>query len=78
MQLSDELKVLYRVVRARSDDFGEDEEYDYEMECQVNTAVGCELFGLGMEEVADEAAYLRYGQRYQATAVSPFESSWAR
>ncbi|WP_079250916.1 SMI1/KNR4 family protein [Streptomyces amritsarensis] len=46
MPLSDELKVLYRVVRARSDDFGEDEEYDYEMECQVNTAVGCELFGL--------------------------------
>ncbi|MCX5078590.1 hypothetical protein OHA84_37230 [Streptomyces sp. NBC_00513] len=26
---------------------------------------------VGMEEVADEAAYLRYGQRYQATAVSP-------
>ncbi|MGW9370440.1 SMI1/KNR4 family protein [Streptomyces xanthophaeus] len=46
VQLSDELKVLYRVVRARSDDFGGDEDYDYEKECRVNSVVGCELFGL--------------------------------
>lgn len=44
--LSEELKVLVRVVRARSDDFGEGEEYDHEEECRVDSAVGCEFFGL--------------------------------
>ncbi|GGZ41653.1 SMI1/KNR4 family protein [Streptomyces bluensis] len=50
--LPDELKVLYRVTRARWEDWGE----DYVVAERVFTAVGCELFPLDDLYIADAAS----------------------
>ncbi|MFD6999862.1 SMI1/KNR4 family protein [Streptomyces mirabilis] len=47
--LPDELKVLYRVTRARWEDWGD----DYEAAERVSDAVGCELFSLDELYIAD-------------------------
>lgn len=47
--LPDELKVLYRVTRARWEDWND----DYEAAERVSDAVGCELFSLGDLYIAD-------------------------
>lgn len=51
VELPDEIKVLYRVTRARWQDWGDD--YDYEAVDRVADAVGCELFSLDGVYVAD-------------------------
>lgn len=64
--LSDELKVLYRVTRARWEDWGD----DYEAADRVTTAVGCELSGLDDLYGVDPATR-HYGWGHAATkAVS--------
>lgn len=50
--LSDELKALYRVTRARWEDWGG----DYEAAERVADAVGCELFSLDRLYIADAAS----------------------
>lgn len=50
--LPDELKVLYRVTRARWDDLGD----DYEAHTHMAKAVGCELFPLDSLYIADAAS----------------------
>ncbi|MDQ1008805.1 cell wall assembly regulator SMI1 [Streptomyces sp. V4I23] len=62
--LPDELKVLYRVTRARWQDWGDD--YDYEAEDRVADAVGCELFALDGLYIADAKSRL-CPWRYAAT-----------
>ncbi|GAA3475718.1 SMI1/KNR4 family protein [Streptomyces yanii] len=78
--LSDELKVLYGVTRARWEDWGE----DYEAADRVSSAVGCELFGLddlysidaevrypGWKHASMEAGSTPPDARVQSLAGSP-------
>ncbi|MFH8370451.1 SMI1/KNR4 family protein [Streptomyces sp. NPDC018031] len=78
--LPDEVKVLYRVTRARWEDWGE----DYGAAARVGSAVGCELFGLddlhsidagarhpGWAQASTEAAGTPPGAAVQGLAGSP-------
>ncbi|MFI1015073.1 SMI1/KNR4 family protein [Streptomyces sp. NPDC020965] len=47
--LPDELKAVFRVVRARWEDWGD----DYDAACRVFSAVGCELYSLDELSIAD-------------------------
>jgi len=70
--LPDELKTLYRVVRGRWDDWGD----DYEAAERVAKAVGCELFALD-ELYAADAASRPCPWRFAATsaAVTPADTA---
>lgn len=52
IKLPDELRVLYRVTRARWEDWGD----DYEAAERVSAAVGCELFALDDLYIADASS----------------------
>lgn len=69
--LPDELKVLYRVTRARWEDWG-----DYQTASRVYQAVGCELFPLDGLYIADAASrHLRWEFGAMEAVVTPADAA---